>query len=446
MSARERAATLLADMTFDEKVALALADFAAVAHLGIPPLVYTDGGSGVRGADGVTAFPAAIALAATFDPALAAEYGGAVAEEARGKGHNVLLGPAVDIARVPTGGRVPEAFGEDPYLAAALVVPEVEAIQSRHVVAMVKHLVANNFETGRTGYALPEGRGPAVNAVVGERALHEIYLPPFRAAVERGRAGAVMGSYNRLNGPFACEHPGLFALLKGWDWHGFVAPDFKHAVRDPVAAARAGLDIPGLEGAAGRTAEDFRSGRIPPERLDDIAGRILFAMFDAGLAEHPLPEDTAAPVATPEHAELATRVAVAGTVVLRNDGALPLDGVRSLAVIGPAGLDAAYVIGGSAGVRLEPERVVTPLAGIVARAGDAVRVEHAQGSAGDVPLPPAPLADVRAEFWHGPEPAGPPARTEAAETVAVPDGLPPVFAARWTATLTPPEDGLHRLR
>jgi beta-glucosidase len=283
-AAGERADRLLAKLTCEEKVAVALGDFDAVAHLGVPPLRYADGPNGIRGPDNVTAFPAALALAATFDEGLAAEYGTAVASEARDTGANVLLVPAVDIARVPLGGRLPEAMGEDPYLAGRLAAAEVRAIQDTHVISMVKHFVGNNAETGRTGRATSDGRTPAVNTVVSERALQELYYPPFKAVVQRGGAGSVMGSYNRLNGTYACQHPGILGTLKqDWGWDGFVAPDFKHAVRDPVAAANAGLDLPGLGVPEGRTAEHFTSGAIPPERLDEVVRRTLFAIFDAGL-------------------------------------------------------------------------------------------------------------------------------------------------------------------
>ena len=174
-AASERADRLLARMTSEEKVALAVHDFEAVAHLGIPALRYADGPNGIRGPGNVTAFPASLALAATFDEGLAAEYGTAVAEEARDTGANVLLGPAVDIARVPLGGRLPEAMGEDPYLTGRLAAAEVRAIQDGHVIAMVKHFVGNNAETGRTGYATSSGRTPAVNTVVSERGLREVY-------------------------------------------------------------------------------------------------------------------------------------------------------------------------------------------------------------------------------------------------------------------------------
>jgi beta-glucosidase len=463
-AASERADRLLAKMTSEEKVALAVHDFEAVAHLGIPALRYADGPNGIRGPGNVTAFPASLALAATFDEGLAAEYGTAVAEEARDAGANVLLGPAVDIARVPLGGRLPEALGEDPCLAGRLAAAEVRAIQDGHVIAMVKHFVGNNAETGRTGYATSSGRTPAVNTVVSERALQELYYPPFKAVVQRGRAGSVMGSYNRLNRVYACQHPGILRTLKDeWGWEGFVAPDFKHAVRDPVAAANAGLDIPGLAVTEGRTAEDFTSGAIPAERLDETVRRTLFAVFDAGLDEHPLADEDRRPAlaSTPGHVALATRIAADGMVLLRNrDGLLPLDAGRigSVAVLGTARDDVQWVMAGSPCVRVFPDRRVTPLDGITARAGVGVRVAFAQGSFGDAPLPTVPAevltppggeeTGLLGEYWDAEAPDGEPALTVVDRTVDIPtapEGLTaPVWSARWTGTITPAVDGPHR--
>jgi beta-glucosidase len=463
-AAGERAGKLLAEMSFEDKVAVALGDFAAVAHLGVPPLHYADGPNGIRGPDNVTAFPAALALAASFDQGLAAEYGAAVAAEARDTGANVLLGPAVDIARVPLGGRLPEAMGEDPYLAGRLAAAEVRAIQAAHVISMVKHFVGNNAETERTGYATGDGRSTAINTVVSERALQELYFPPFKAVVRQGGAGSVMGSYNRLNGTYACQHPGILATLKrDWGWDGFVAPDFKHAVRDPVAAANAGLDIPGLGVTEGRTAEHFTAGAIPAERLDEIVRRTLFAIFDAGLDTHPLADEGRRPAlaSTPEHVALASRIAADGMVLLTNrDGLLPLDASRvgSVAVVGTARDDAQWVMAGSPSVRVFADRRVTPLDGISARAGTGVRVAFAQGSFGDAPLPTVPAEiltppggdgnGLLGEYWNGEAPDGAPDLTVVDPTVeipAAPDGLTaPVWSARWTGTITPAVDGPHR--
>jgi len=290
-------------VTFEEKVAVACGDWEAVAHLGTPPLVYGDRAT------------AGIALAAAFDEELAERCGAAAADEARAHGRNVLRGPTVDIARTPLAGRLADGLGEDPWLAARVAAAYVRGVQSRHVIAMVERFVASNSENG----------GPASNSVVSERALREIYYPPFEAAAAAG-AGAVMSARNRVNGVPACESPGLLRTLKEeWGWRGFVAADA--AVRDPLAAARAGLDVGGLE------PEDFAAGRISPERLDDIVARIMFAI---GVL------DGRAPGAGGDAAP-ALEAAIAGTVLLRNDGLLPLAGERSLAVIGPAGAEAAIV-------------------------------------------------------------------------------------------------------
>jgi beta-glucosidase len=458
----QRVHALLAAMTFDEKVAIALGNFQSVAHYGVPTLRFTDGPNGIRGPEYVTAFPAALALAATFDEQLATAYGAAVAEEARDTGSNTLLGPAVDIARTPLGGRLPEAMGEDPYLAGRLASAEIRGIQSRYVVSMVKHFIGNNAETGRTGYASAEGRTPAINTVVGERALREIYYPPFKEAVQRGGAGSVMGSYNRLNGTYACQHAGILGVLKNeWAWDGFVAPDFLHAVRDPVASANAGLDLAGLGIPEGRTREDFLSGGVSPARLEEIVARILFAIFAVGLFDHPLSDDMTTRASTSDHVGLAATIAAEGTVLLLNrDGLLPVeaDTVRSIAVIGTARDDAQLVMAGSPCVRVSPDRRVTPLEGLTARAGDRIDVRFAQGSFGDGPLAVVPT-DVLApagrsgtgllgEYWNGPAPEGAPAVTVVDRTVDIsraPEGVSgALWSARWTGTLTPTGDGWYR--
>jgi beta-glucosidase len=457
----DRAAGIIAKMSLEDKVALACGDFAAVAHLGLPALSFTDGGNGVRVADDATAFPACLSLAASFSERLACRFGSAVGREARSAGHNVLLGPALDIARTPLAGRLPEAFGEDPYLTGVLGAAYVRGVQE-NVVAMVKHFVVNNFETGRTGAGAPASeRGPAVDVHVSRRALEEIYFPPFKRALVDAGAGSVMGSYNQVNGCYACQHPELLGIVKDqWGWAGFVAPDFMFAVRDPLAAARAGLDLPGLDDAEGRRPDDFTSGRVSRDRLDDVVSRMVGTMVTHDLLDRPaaVPGPPAA-----EHLELAAEAAVAGSVLLVNRaGALPLgEDVRSLAVIGPAELDAIYIMGGSPAVKLHPERVVTPLAGIRQRAGGRVRVEHAQGSWGDVPLPAVPSAllstppgsgapagpGVLAEYVDGPPdtPGKRVTRIEPGlEAAGPPAGFGPQWRATWTTVLTPAHDGHHR--
>ena len=243
----QRADELLAAMTHDQKIAMALGDFASLASLGVPTLPSDDGPSGIR-ADGTTSLPSAQTLAATFDRSLARAYGETIGAEARGKGFNWWLGPAMDIARTPLAGRQPENLGEDPFLAGETVAQEVTGAKSNHVIATLKHYVANNAEWGRIGFNTPTGRQGNVNALVSERALQEIYEAPFKRAIRESTADAVMCSYNRLNGPQTCESSALLSDLKASGFAGFVAPDFIFAVKDPLAATLAGLDVPALGG------------------------------------------------------------------------------------------------------------------------------------------------------------------------------------------------------
>ena len=232
-----------------------------------------------------------------------------------------------------------------------------------------------------------------------------------------------------------------------------MAPDFIFAVKDPLAATLAGLDVPALGGPGGRTAAMFTSGQVPAARLDDIVRRTLFAMFDSGAFDDPL-GPAAADVSTPAHQALATKVSESGMVLLKNERhALPLGGrgPRSIAVIGPSGDDAVYISGGSSAVTPAPGATVTPLAGIRARAGSAVSVTAAQGSLGDVPLThhraPATGPASQATYWNNGDFSGAPALTRTDPTVdlaAAPAGIGPLWSARWTGTVTPTESGLYR--
>jgi beta-glucosidase len=322
-----RAQLLLDALTFDQKVSIALGDYASVASFGVPGLANADGPSGIRG-DGTTTFPSSQTLAATFDRSLAHAYGEAIGAEARGKAVNWWLGPAMDVARTPLAGRQSENLGEDPFLAGETAAAEVAGAKSRHVIATLKHYVANNQEFERIGFELPRGeRSPGLDVLASERALQEIYEAPFKRAIREAGADAVMCSYNRLNGPQTCESGALLGDLKASGFAGFVVPDFIFAVRDGLAATLAGVDVPALPGdptGGLRTREMFTSGQVPAARLDDIVRRTLFAMFDSGAFDDPL-GPAADDVSTPEHRDLATRVSEDGMVLLSNDHrALPL--------------------------------------------------------------------------------------------------------------------------
>ncbi len=464
-----RANELLAALSTDQKIQLALGNFAALSSFGVPNLTFDDGPDGIRN-PGTTAMPSGQALAATFDRALAYAYGSVVGSEARGEGFSEWTGPAVDIDRTPLAGRQPEAEGEDPFLAGNTAAQVVAGAKSQHVIVTLKHYTAYNQDYGRIGF--DSIGAPATDVKVSERALQEIYEEPFRIAVQQGGLDSVMCSYNQINGLPSCQNPTTLGDLKnGMGFNGFVAPDFGFAVRDPLAAANAGVDLPALPGggAGGLTAADFTSGQISATRLDDINRRILFAIFDSGLFDNPLPATPSTEVSTPQHQQVATQVAEAGMVLLKNnDNVLPLSRrARSIALIGPTGdvpgNQAVFVTGGSAGVPLATGQAITPLAGITARAQAAgVSVTPVQGSAGDeasstlVPgsvLTPSTGAGpgLLGQYWTNGDFTGAPALTRVDQTVdqtSAPAALgtpaPATWSAKWTGTLTPPESGLYR--
>jgi beta-glucosidase len=380
------------------------------AELGLTGFRGSDGPAGNSRAQHVTAMPSPLTVAASFDPIVATEYGTVVGEEFHATGNNGMLGPAMDLARTWHFGRTPESFGEDPFLAASLVAPEVLAIQQAHVLVTLKHFAAYTQEQGRTG-DLPFGDNPAVNVLVSERALHEVYLAPFRAAVEQGHAGAVMCAFPRINGVYACENPVILGLLKAdWGFDGTVGPDFPDAQRSVVAAINAGLDSgrftavpkppPGAGGLAALFAGDLpghdmelrtavAQGRVSEARLDDLIRRRLIPAFRVGVFEHPPSGDAGSAVSTAEHRQTAREIVSRGSVLLKNSGLLPLRaGIRRLAVIGAqAGATPTASMLGSGYV--EPTHLLTAFDAIKARAGSSRNVSFAPGTLGTAALPRA---------------------------------------------------------
>ncbi|MFD3688713.1 glycoside hydrolase family 3 protein [Nocardiopsis sp. NPDC058631] len=438
----ERAEELLARMETRDKAALVCCDFDAVAALGIPPLLFADASAGVRGETGVTAFPVPVAQTATFDPGLLGEMGAAIAEEARGKGFNSVLGPTVDLARTWRSGRTAEGMGEDPHLAGRLGAEITSAMTAGHVATTVKHFSAYNQEYDRL----------TVDVRVSARALHETHHEPFRYVVDRVPATSVMTSYPRINGVYAPQNPDLIGDLKDvLGLEGYTVPDFMSG-DDQVAAALAGMDLAGL-GPDGVQISPEDAAALPAERLDDAARRILVTMFAGGLFDHPLPPRQER-VGTVAHRELAREIAVHSTVLLANgESLLPLSEDASVAVIGPA--DGGFVTGIEGSSWVEPGEWTTPLQAIRDRSGG--RVSHTRGSLGDVPLDTVPASALRspdggpglsATFHAGPDLQGDPVATATADELAFEgapvDGLPDVWSARWSATLTVPADGLCR--
>ncbi len=375
-----RVSDLLKQMTLEEKLEmLSGTGFASKPNtrLGIPSLDMSDGPVGVRWKESV-AFPASIMLAATFDTALAFRYGRALARETKAKERNTILGPCVNINRIPNGGRNFESYGEDPFLTSRLAVSYVKGVQSEGVVATTKHFAVNNQETERMD----------INAKVDKRALYEIYFPAFKAAVQEAKTEAIMCAYNKLNGAWCSENEMLLntVLKEEWKFDGLVMSDWG-AVHSTENVARYGLDLE-MPGGDFLTVEKLlplvKDGTLKMTTVDDKIKRMLRVMFRMGYFDRKLdtPETNA-----PEHRSVALDVARAGIVLLKNqNNILPLDPskVRSIAVLGPN----AEVLrtGGGGSSMVAPAFSESPLEGIK-RAFPNATVTFSVGArlTGDVP-------------------------------------------------------------
>jgi beta-glucosidase len=394
----ERVKNALSLMTLDEKVALchAQSKFSSkgVARLGIPEVWMSDGPHGVRAEilwdswgyaqwtnDSCTAFPALTCLAATWNPEMSAIYGKAVGEEARYRNKTVLLGPGVNIYRTPMNGRNFEYMGEDPYLASVLVVPYIQEVQKNGVAACVKHYALNNQENWR-GH---------INVELSDRALREIYLPAFKAAVTEGKAWSVMGSYNQFRGEHCCHNDLLLnKILKGeWKFDGAVITDWGGA-HDTKQAALNGLDIEMGTGTDGLTRsvknaydnyylalpflDELKKGTIPESVVNDKASRVLRMIFRTTMN----PKRPYGSLATPEHAQVARKIAEDGIVLLKNESSiLPLDAskLNKIAVIGENATRKMTEGGGSSELKAKIE--ISPLKALQAKYGS--KISYAMG-------------------------------------------------------------------
>jgi beta-glucosidase len=371
-----RVGDLMGRLTQDEKLSLLGGDrdfyIRPVPRLGIPEIKMADGPLGVRNYGPSTAYPATIGLAASWDPGLAREFGAAVGSDARARGVHIMLGPAVNINRVPQNGRNFEYLSEDPYLAGSVAAQIVTGIQSQGVVATVKHFAANNQETERG----------TIDARVSERALREIYLPAFRSAVEQGHAWAVMCAYNRLNGTYCSANDWLNdRVLKGdWAFKGVLMSDWG-AAHDTLGVANGGLD---LEMPSGRymNPEALRpliaSGRVSQATIDDKVRRILTLEVANGFLDRPqLLAST--PKDDPRTAAVALKVAREAIVLLKNDhGALPITGkkLKRIVVLGP---NAAGFPAGGGSAHVEPFHYVSVVEGLQQVVGRKVKIDVIPG-------------------------------------------------------------------
>ena len=386
----DRVAAILAQLTLEEKAQLTAGrdmwTTVPVERLGVPPVRMTDGPNGARGSSmfgaaetTATCVPCGTALAATWDRDLVERVGRLLGAEARAKGARILLAPTVNLHRSPLAGRNFECFSEDPLLAGRIAAAYVDGVQSQGVVATVKHLAGNETEFQR--YTL--------NSLIDDRALREIYLLPFELAVREGGALGLMTAYNRLNGRYCADDD---ALLTGivrdeWEFEGIVMSDW-YALVSTREAGRAGLDLemPGPPRAFGSAlAEAVRAGDVDEADLDAKVSRLLGVMERIGALDDGPPGPESSPE-DPEHRALAREAAAAATVLLANDGVLPLDAsARRVAVIGP-NADRAEIMGGGSS-RVRPHRRITPLQALRERLGEDVDVLHERGCDIDLRVP-----------------------------------------------------------
>ena len=350
-SEETRVEKILSLMTLEEKIdyigGVNAMSIRPIPRLGLPEIRMSDGPLGVRRDTSSTRYPGGIALAASWNRALAAREGLSMGRDCRARGLHVLLAPGVNINRLPICGRNFEYIaGEDPYLAAQLVVPFIRGVQSQGVVATVKHFAANNQEINRR----------TINVVVSERALREIYLPAFEAAVRIAGVGAVMDAYNRVNGQYCTENEFLnrCVLKSEWAFDGVLMSDWG-ATHSALGPFRHGLDLEMPTGEwmnSKNLIPALHNGEITEKQIEDKVRRILRMIVRMGFLDHPQ-LDSSIPENDPESAKTALAVAEEGIVLLKNDNkTLPLDraGVKKIAVLGPnahpgvpAGWGSSYV-------------------------------------------------------------------------------------------------------
>ena len=426
-SVEQRVSDLLSRMTLEEKASMLAGsgwmESTPIPRLGIPAIKMADGPIGVRSWAGPsaitnaannpvkvesTAFPSGIAMAATWDVGLVQGQGHAIGQEVKALGRDMILGPTVNINRVPLWGRNFEAYGEDPYLTGQLAVAYVKGVQSEGVIPSVKHFAANNQEYERH----------RIDVQVSERALHEIYFPAFKAAVQEGHAWTVMSAYNLVNGVQCAENSFLLTdvLRKEFGFKGFVVSDWGSTYSTaPTVNAGMDLEMPGGppmkawiarpqtqaagNGAGWLTADkvlaEVRAGTITEATINNNVSRTLRVIFTSGIFDHP--HTATGDPDTPDHRAVALQGATEGIVLLKNEGnLLPLDTakIHSIAVIGP---NAAVVRAGGGSSMVRSKVAIAPLDGIKERAGNNIAVNYALGVGMEGEDPTQDTAEARAK-------------------------------------------------
>ncbi|HEX4782755.1 MAG TPA: glycoside hydrolase family 3 C-terminal domain-containing protein [Candidatus Sulfotelmatobacter sp.] len=454
----KRADSILSQMTLDEKIEMLGGindlDTRALPRLGVPSMRMSDGPMGVHDYGLTTAYPAGIALAASWDVDLAERFGAAIGKDARARGVHFILGPGMNIYRAPMNGRNFEYFGEDPFLASRIAVGAIRGIQSQRVIATAKHFAGNNSEFARM----------TLSSDIDERTLREIYLPAFEASVKEGHVGAVMDAYNLVNGAYMTQnvHLNNEILKKEWGFDGILMSDWG-ATHDGIAAANGGLDLE-MPSSSFMTLDTLHpavmDGKISEATLDDKIRRILRKAIEFGFFDQPQ-TDSQIPTLSQEGRRVALEMARGGMVLLKNAGdLLPLDESRmkTIAVIGPDAYPAVISGGGSA--ESKPFNAVSYLEGISNRLGGKAKVLYAV----DIPpldevfensefvTAPGGESGLKGEYFDNEELKGTPVlvRTDKhvhfdwGEGSFAPDEPVDHFSIRWTGYFVPKETGDYK--
>jgi beta-glucosidase len=460
-SVDQRLEKILGQMTLEEKLdylgGINAMSIRPIPRLGLPEIRMSDGPLGVRQDKPSTRYPAGIALAASWNRDLAQREGVSIARDCRARGIHILLAPGVNINRLPVCGRNFEYIsGEDPYLASEMVVPFIRGVQSQGVTATVKHFSANNQEINRM----------TVNVIVPERALREIYLPAFEAAVRVAKVGAVMDAYNKVNGDYCTENNFINnLLLKGeWGFDGVLMSDWG-ATHSALGPARAGLDLEMPSGSwmnAKNLLPAIRRGEVTEQQIDDKVRRILRLIIRMGYLDRPQ-KDPSIPENDPESGKAALAIAEEGIVLLKNEkNVLPLDraGIKRIAVLGPdahpgvpSGWGSSYV---------NPYYAVSVLDGLKNHTGSGTSVDYFDVGVGNFGTSefehedrPGHLAPgLRAEYFSNLAFADAPLIDRIDQRInfdwagvdSVRGILPAQFTVRWTGMIQSNSSSLHVFR
>lgn len=457
-----RVSDLMQAMTPEEKIELVSGrGFTSKRNvrLGIPEIVMTDGPLGPNAKGRASNYSSCLNMAATWDDSLVRRIGAAMGQETRVLGRNMLLGPCINIARVPQGGRTFEGFGEDPWLVSRMAVAYIQGVQSQRVIACAKHFAVNNQEWNRG----------EVDVTVSEDALREIYLAAFKAAVQEADVWSVMSAYNKFRGEYCSASRYLLTdvLKKEWGFAGFVVSDWG-GVHHTVQTVQAGLDLEMPDGQYLGEAlrQAMQTGEVAMELIDEQVRRLLTVMFKAGLFDESV-ASYGGLADTEERRRLAYETAKKSMVLLKNESQiLPLDPatIRSLAVIGP-NADEARLYGGGSGY-LPAHYALSPVQGIREKVGDRASVTFVKGGRlqrlslpaipSDLLRPPlGSLGDkgLLGEYFNNRELEGKPVLTRVDENIdfnwdaasPAPGVVADLFSVRWSGSFVAPGSGVYEL-